>query len=448
MIDLQAIQHDNNILLNKDCSRGHTDKYSNTKFSNMLEDEVGRYKKDAKLYFKNSESTRFANGKDKEIRRVKLELVKEMPSCEEDECPEEAGYRLILILEAIGDILVELETDPVDIDADELDMLKLEMMTLFKSLGRSLEEKDPNILAEDIVEVYDNIDSLISHLREGLDQLVKDGKIISKDGVPRETFHELDKIEERLKTIGASIQFNRGADLGSQPEEFQTIGDKEMSMEQLDGEVATDEKLLDLEEIVIDRAVVEKPADIEEEPAEGVNLDAYALDGMGRRLIEDNSTVLDEELLDMDDKQIYEQIIDKARLLIDGDKQEIRIKLKPEILGELILKVESEKGALLAKIMVDSYRTKELIEANLYQFEKEIEENGLDIRTFEVFVGNNEDFQKESRQQGYYFNKKARKLNIKDHEIGKAQPYEEPYNDGVALDLQDIYAEGRLNLFA
>ncbi len=71
------------------------------------------------------------------------------------------------------------------------------------------------------------------------------------------------------------------------------------------------------------------------------------------------------------------------------------MKLKPEILGELMLKMEMEKGSILAKIMVDNYRTKEIIEANLYQLKEDMRENGLDIKTFEVFVGTNEDFERE-----------------------------------------------------
>ncbi|NMB08856.1 MAG: flagellar hook-length control protein FliK, partial [Tissierellia bacterium] len=94
-------------------------------------------------------------------------------------------------------------------------------------------------------------------------------------------------------------------------------------------------------------------------------------------------------------KKVIEQIVDKAKITINDFKQEIKISLKPEILGELILKMEVEKGNLLTKIMVDNYRTKELIEANLYQLKQEMKENGLEIKTFEVFVGTNEDFQRE-----------------------------------------------------
>lgn len=145
----------------------------------------------------------------------------------------------------------------------------------------------------------------------------------------------------------------------------------------------------------------------------------------------------------IDKKQVFDQIIEKARLIVDENKQEIRIKLKPDVLGELVLKMEIEDKAILAKIMVDNYRTKELIETNLFLLKEEMRENGLEIKTFEVFVGTNEDFQKDFKRE-FYFNQKPSKVKIRNSGSNELKKYEEK----VFRKNQVDYHEGQLNLLA
>ena len=109
-----------------------------------------------------------------------------------------------------------------------------------------------------------------------------------------------------------------------------------------------------------------------------------------------------------------------------------------------MLKMELRDGVLTAKMLVDNIRTKELIESNLLQLKEQIEDNGLDIKTFEVHVGTNEDFEK---QQNHNFNFKSRpnkKLKIRDSIIEGTQMYDEGLVQGSVIN----YHEGKLNLFA
>ena len=145
----------------------------------------------------------------------------------------------------------------------------------------------------------------------------------------------------------------------------------------------------------------------------------------------------------IDTKEIIEQIVDKAKLAVDDFKQEIKISLKPEILGDVILKMETAKEGITTKIMVDNYKTKELIETNLYQLKEEMKENGLEIKAFEVFVGTNEDFQKEKSRE-FNLNKKSKKIKIKDEEVEEIKTYD----NNVFRKMETIYGESKLNLFA
>jgi len=150
-----------------------------------------------------------------------------------------------------------------------------------------------------------------------------------------------------------------------------------------------------------------------------------------------------EEFEAIDKKQVFEQIVEKAKLVVDQNRQEIRIRLKPDLLGELVLKMEMEDKGILAKVMVDNYRTKELIETNLFLLKEEMKENGLEIKTFEVFVGTNEDFQRENRQE-FFLNHKPQKIRARKGGLNEFQAYEEKTINRV----QDNYHDGQLNLLA
>jgi flagellar hook-length control protein FliK len=127
------------------------------------------------------------------------------------------------------------------------------------------------------------------------------------------------------------------------------------------------------------------------------------------------SAVFKSDIPQVNKENIIEQVAEKIKILVnDGNegKQEVRIKLKPEILGELVLKVEVEKGVVIARAVVDNFRTKELLEMNINQLQEGLKEQGLDIKTFSVYVGNNSDFEKEGKNN-FFSNKRNKKMKMK-----------------------------------
>ncbi|MBW4828684.1 MAG: flagellar hook-length control protein FliK [Clostridiaceae bacterium] len=143
-------------------------------------------------------------------------------------------------------------------------------------------------------------------------------------------------------------------------------------------------------------------------------------------------------------EELIEQIIDKANIMLDEDSSEIRIKLKPEILGELLLKIEVEKGVVVAKAIVDNYRVKELIETNILQLKEGLEEQGLDIKTFQVQVGSNSDFDREQREEFFHNNRKNKRVKLKKEGILNMNNYEE----NIVSDDPILLNEGTLDLKA
>lgn len=143
-------------------------------------------------------------------------------------------------------------------------------------------------------------------------------------------------------------------------------------------------------------------------------------------------------------EDIVKQIVDKMKLTLDDYKQELEIKLKPDLLGKLILKMELKDGILNAKLLVDNYRTKELIESNIAQLKEQIKEVGVDIKTFEVYVGANHDFEGHQKEKLNYNLKSNKKMRVKDDLLEGVQAYDESLTGTSLVN----YHEGQLNLFA
>ncbi len=178
------------------------------------------------------------------------------------------------------------------------------------------------------------------------------------------------------------------------------------------------------------------------------NIFGFTFDNKDNILFDTESSMISDvrETPVVNKNDLIRQIVDKTKLILKGNKPEIRIKLKPEILGELILKVEVEKGAVLAKALVDNYRTKELIEANIIELKEGLEEQGLEIKTFEVSVGNNRDFEKnENENFSETFYQKPKKIKVNNRDLKNINT---SYTDNTNIDESIDYGNSTIDLMA
>lgn len=148
-------------------------------------------------------------------------------------------------------------------------------------------------------------------------------------------------------------------------------------------------------------------------------------------------------------KEVVKQIIDGVKFDLSENQNEMKLTLKPESLGEMTMNIEVAKDGIIAKIMVDNYRTKEIIEENLFQLKEGIKDTGMEIKTFEVFVGNGSDFDQHNFNGSNQFNLKqnSKKLKIKSEDIKDLKNYEDGRVDDRIEPLNSTM-EGGLNLFA
>jgi len=101
---------------------------------------------------------------------------------------------------------------------------------------------------------------------------------------------------------------------------------------------------------------------------------------------------------------IPKQIVEQAKLIRSVEDTQMVIKLKPEHLGELTLKVSvGADGAVNASFHSDNAQVRGLIEGSMVQLKQELQAQGLKVDNVSVNAGLSQDFFGESQagQQGY-----------------------------------------------
>jgi flagellar hook-length control protein FliK len=88
-------------------------------------------------------------------------------------------------------------------------------------------------------------------------------------------------------------------------------------------------------------------------------------------------------------RDILTQVIDKAKVVFNGDKSEMVLSLRPESLGKLSLKVVTEHGIITAKFIAESQQVKEVLESNMQLLKDTLEKQGVSIQGLSVSVDSN-----------------------------------------------------------
>lgn len=100
-----------------------------------------------------------------------------------------------------------------------------------------------------------------------------------------------------------------------------------------------------------------------------------------------------------DAHNIAGQIVEQARMINRVNNSEMVVKLKPEHLGELTLKVTVENGAVSASFHSNNSEVRTIIEASLTQLKQELSTQGLKVENVGVYAGLNQFFSNDQQQQ-------------------------------------------------
>ena len=111
------------------------------------------------------------------------------------------------------------------------------------------------------------------------------------------------------------------------------------------------------------------------------------------------------EVPQADGYEVVRQIVEQAKLVrTDGSASEMVIRLKPEHLGELTMRISvAANGAVNASFHTDNPQTRGLIESSMMQLKQELSAQGIKVDNVSVYSGLSQDFFANSQagQQGY-----------------------------------------------
>ncbi len=105
-----------------------------------------------------------------------------------------------------------------------------------------------------------------------------------------------------------------------------------------------------------------------------------------------------------DPYNVMQQVVEQARLIRTDANTEMVIRLNPEHLGELTLRVAvTAGGAVNATFHTENAQVRGLLESSMIQLKQELQQQGLKVNNVDVQSGLSEDFfaQSQAGQQGY-----------------------------------------------
>ena len=443
VINLKITNKDMEILTKK-LSNAKTSKNDNGKdFLKILENQKSDLKETENIKTDGAKLNKEKKVQEKEVENeVKTEKpIKKDEKFEKDtKTKEDIKDELIVLINSIYDFILKL-----DIESEELNLkpIKLEIEELSIKLEQLLSDDSVSFDEVDMLEIVEKFEDLMVRFDKELNKITvnSNDKTIN---LPEEVLSELNQIKDDIKLIIDNNSMTMGKDYIKFEDE-----ENELNLNNVEGTEIEFEEILDKEkDTPIQKEAIAKVENVEVEETEEIEVEDIdnnnpLFEITDRSKTHEKPEIKNDGLQEVDKKEVTQQIVDKVKLIVNDNKQEIRIKLKPEILGELMLKMEVVKGDVLAKIMVDNHRTKELIEANLFQLKEDMKENSLEIKTFEVFVGSNEDFDREDTEQ-FNFKKRQNKIKIKDDELKEIKIYDQ----NITRNIEGLYEEGQLNLFA
>lgn len=107
------------------------------------------------------------------------------------------------------------------------------------------------------------------------------------------------------------------------------------------------------------------------------------------------------------DLNIFNQVLEGTKASISDDVSEMVIKLKPDNLGKLSMKIVLERGLVIARFDVESQIVKQAIESNLEDLRNALSDKGFEVKEFDVSV--NKDSRDQESSFSYLSKRKSKK---------------------------------------
>lgn len=167
----------------------------------------------------------------------------------------------------------------------------------------------------------------------------------------------------------------------------------------------------------------------------------------------DNSIVKNEDVFNnssvnsittMQEKiDVLKQVTEKMDVSLFDDKSEMVMKLKPDDLGKVTVKLSLENGVISAKFLAESEKVKEILESSFNQLKDSLEKQGMMIQEFSVSVDNG------NAKQNMFYEKRNRLFNKKDNKIDTSFSYDNvDYYDYGETDVNNYWPDSTISFSA
>ncbi|MCK8058760.1 MULTISPECIES: flagellar hook-length control protein FliK [unclassified Fusibacter] len=316
-------------------------------------------------------------------------------------------------IEGVDQALVELiDSSPLDKLATEIELMSLKMAV------KDILSKDYNedgvseVAVKDLEQIVQGLTDLIGTLSaasenevgvnpEKLDMLAK--FVAKMEG-------QIEKVTVQTETAKNDSQELKGeADLAVEPVVDASTGQGNASEQEFTQNQSQSQQSETSEVVQTASAESEKPQHLmKDEPVlkvQEVKIDGQVTEAQKSvdevKVIETSNDRM-QSLRQMTRDSVFEQV--KSAIMKQsfkaGDHSEMIIKLKPEELGKVELKIEVHKDSVIAKFNVASQMVKETIESSLSDLRNSLKDKGFSDMAFDVNVGKGKSEQnKQSGQQ-------------------------------------------------
>ena len=128
-----------------------------------------------------------------------------------------------------------------------------------------------------------------------------------------------------------------------------------------------------------------------------------------------------------------EQIFQRLDYLVRQGGQELRLKLQPEFLGEVLIRMRRMRGVLSAEIITSHPAVKEMIEGQLDMLHRRFQQMNLDVERFDVLL-------KDGDQSNFAFEREPRREETLHH---PGMDYRLPDGEGAKAPASGYYDGNR-----
>lgn len=318
-------------------------------------------------------------------------------------------------IQAISQKLEQILKTPADTNTEEADVvlknLKVDLKELIKQLKTQTNVDQPTVIDKpSLQQTVNTIKQLISKMNEVkpiLQQKLAKSEAITENAEQKPELAVNKAADNKAADNKAAIKQSdegikaKAADSNTKEntEKDSKDSDKE-SKNKVDVKDASKHQVVDKHKLEAFKLINAMPND---KAQEQINV---------REL---NLNLKKDQMVAINKSDIVNQVVKKADIIVREGHSEMIMKLEPESLGKLNLKIVVEKGLITAKFIAESQQVKEVLESSFGQLKDALQEKGIAVQNFSVSVGQ----QAGDSSSNQSFNQWKQTIKLKNKAVGE-----------------------------